>query len=394
MSSPGNRLGSMLAREATGVSIGEMRPSGMQGKQQGSAGRRILFVMTTNYPPELTGGVESTTHELCLMLGLRGWSASVFSGSRRIGWFAWRARANRMLGHSPVSRDTGQGYPVYRSRRPLDAIDEICRDFAPEVAIVQLGRLVPLARAFSVRRVPTIVFLHNLNFAQMGGEFFQHPLVRYATVSQFMASALEAKLGVRPSVILPPILRERYATTPTGKVVTFVNPHPVKGIEIALELARRRPDIPFEFVESWPLRKNERKNLTAALANLPNVRLTERTEDMRTVYSRSRILLAPSQWEEPWGRVVSEAQVSGIPAVASRIGGLPEAVGQGGLLVEAHTDIDAWTAALAQVWDNDATRAELSRRARAHAERTEIQLETVLSQFVALVVDSIRSCRG
>ena len=37
--------------------------------------------------------------------------------------------------------------------------------------------------------------------------------------------------------------------------------------------------------------------------------------DMRSVYAKCRILLAPSVWEEAYGRVVTEAQISGIPVV-------------------------------------------------------------------------------
>src|SRR5262249_21620774 len=62
--------------------------------------------------------------------------------------------------------------------------------------------------------------------------------------------------------------------------------------------------------------------------------LRERTDDMRTVYCDTRILLVPSQWEdETWGRVVSEAQLSGIPVITSDRGGLPESVGPGGIVL-------------------------------------------------------------
>jgi len=49
---------------------------------------------------------------------------------------------------------------------------------------------------------------------------------------------------------------------------------------------------------------------------------------MRAAYGRSRLLLAPSRWVESWGRVASEAQISGLPVIATKSGGLPEAVGR------------------------------------------------------------------
>jgi glycosyltransferase involved in cell wall biosynthesis len=58
--------------------------------------------------------------------------------------------------------------------------------------------------------------------------------------------------------------------------------------------------------------------------------------------------LVPSRWKESWGRVVSEAQISGIPVLASDHGGLPESVGEGGFLLPPD-EVDAWSACLKKV---------------------------------------------
>jgi glycogen(starch) synthase len=47
-----------------------------------------------------------------------------------------------------------------------------------------------------------------------------------------------------------------------------------------------------------------------------------------------QISVIPSRWEEPFGVVALEALACGCAVVASRVGGLPEAVGDAGLLVE------------------------------------------------------------
>ena len=67
---------------------------------------------------------------------------------------------------------------------------------------------------------------------------------------------------------------------------------------------------------------------------------------MAREYAQARILLVPSVWEEAWGRVVTEAQLSGIPVLASAIGGLPESVGPGGILVPPGSDVEVWDAHL------------------------------------------------
>ncbi len=93
---------------------------------------------------------------------------------------------------------------------------------------------------------------------------------------------------------------------------------------------------------------------------------------MRAVYGRCKILLAPSRWEEAYGRVASEAQLSGIPVVASTRGGLPEAVGPGGILLDPQDMIPVWTATVRKLWHDQRHYAELSASAAAHAQRREM----------------------
>ncbi|MFO1055842.1 MAG: glycosyltransferase [Dongiaceae bacterium] len=337
----------------------------------GGPARRILLAATVEHLPEATGGVESTTHELALALRALGREPAVLARTRAAG----RGRA--------VDRDLG--YAVHRARRPLAALPGLLRSWRPDAALVQLGRIVPLAARLLEAGVPTLVYLHNLERASWGGPLIEDPRLAYLTNSGFMAERLAPLIGHRPLTVPPLIDRERYRTEPEGRCVTFVNPLPAKGLEIALGLAAARPDIPFELVESWPLRPAEEARLAAALAALPNVVLTRRVADMRPVYRRSRLLLAPSRWIESWGRVASEAQVSGLPVLASRSGGLPEAVGPGGILLPPEAPLADWLAALARLWDDEGAYRRLAAAARRHAARPGIQPARVLADLVAAI---------
>jgi glycosyltransferase involved in cell wall biosynthesis len=57
-------------------------------------------------------------------------------------------------------------------------------------------------------------------------------------------------------------------------------------------------------------------------------------------------VLGPSVVPEPFGRVFAEAAALGVPSVACRTGGLPEAVGDGALLLEPGAGAEAWRRAL------------------------------------------------
>ncbi len=123
--------------------------------------------------------------------------------------------------------------------------------------------------------------------------------------------------------------------------VLFVNPSLEKGavivVQIAMQLERQRPDIQFEVVES-------RGNWSALLQyvskcsghqrdRLENVLVTRHTREMRAVYSRARLLLAPCLWWESGSRVLAEAMLNAIPAIVTDRGGNAEMIGAGGITI-------------------------------------------------------------
>jgi glycosyltransferase involved in cell wall biosynthesis len=88
---------------------------------------------------------------------------------------------------------------------------------------------------------------------------------------------------------------------------------------------------------------------------------------MRAIYGQTRLLLVPSRWEEGFGMVAIEAQSCRIPVIASARGGLPESVGDGGLLVDDYLNVDAWLAAIGPVLADPGVYQDLAERAYRHA---------------------------
>src|SRR5882724_8282588 len=117
---------------------------------QPAAQRDILFAMSVGHLPETTGGVESTTHELCRALGRRGWRPAMLCGTQA----------------ADAAPEDALGYAVERRRDPLAALPATCRRLRPAIAVVQLGRVVPLAQALVEAGVPTLLYLHNLELAE------------------------------------------------------------------------------------------------------------------------------------------------------------------------------------------------------------------------------------
>jgi glycosyltransferase involved in cell wall biosynthesis len=105
-------------------------------------------------------------------------------------------------------------------------------------------------------------------------------------------------------------------------------------------------------------------------------------------FALTRLLLVPSVWDEPFGRVAAEAMINAIPPIVSNRGSLPEVVGGdfsagGGGRVLAlpewltpHTtrlpseaEVGPWYDAICALWDDAALYQAVAARARAIAEQ-------------------------
>jgi len=78
------------------------------------------------------------------------------------------------------------------------------------------------------------------------------------------------------------------------------------------------------------------------------------------------VLVVPSRWDEPSGLTAAEGLATGLPVIASRVGGLPDVVGSAGILV-APDDPSALAGALAALADDPEARKARGRMARQHA---------------------------
>ena len=246
-----------------------------------------------------------------------------------------------------------------------------------------LGPALAAARALGAQ-VVTVV--HAAGYTNRA--YFQQT-DRVVTHSGFMARFLAGQIGLH-STTMPPAMNwpAIVAPDPDPVFLTFINPAAHKGVvpfaALAQRLARERPDIPILVVASG--------GRVAALAALPALAdhpalLVCPPRDPREIYGITKLLLVPTPGAEPFGRVAAEAMMNGIPPLVSDRGGLPEAVGAGGIVLPlpewlthaadrlpTDAEMSPWFDTIVRLWDDDAAYATAS--AAAHQAAAALYDET------------------
>jgi glycosyltransferase involved in cell wall biosynthesis len=82
--------------------------------------------------------------------------------------------------------------------------------------------------------------------------------------------------------------------------------------------------------------------------------------------------------------VVLEAQASGIPALVSPRGGLPEMIGDGGRVVDRYRDPAAWAEAVRALRRDPAAWQRLELGAHAHLAGEEFAAADIVRRFLAI----------
>jgi glycosyltransferase involved in cell wall biosynthesis len=344
---------------------------------------RVLFATNFFYLPQRTGGSESSTHDLCNELLFRGHDVAVVSCIKKYDFLWYISRIISKINKTKFSVDYIMKYPVYRGYGVKENIGEVLDRFKPDVVVVQAGQPFEIVNAVSSLEVPVVLYVRDVEFETNKEKLKINSFVKVVSNSSFTSKRFEEKFGVG-SLVLPPLIDfEKYHISNKGNAVIHIGLSPLKGVDISFKIAESRPDIPFVFVESWPLPAAVFEEYQAQAKKLGNVNVLKRQKNMKKVYSQGKILLAPSGCEEAWGRVVTESQYNGIPVIASNRGGLPEAVGDGGIIVPHDADPNEWVNALSRLWDNPDVYADYSAKALARCRRDDVDKEKIIEKFIA-----------
>ncbi|HVX85906.1 MAG TPA: glycosyltransferase family 4 protein [Phycisphaerae bacterium] len=261
---------------------------------------------------------------------------SIFAG-RRVYRYTHRRVRTTILDAGAVSPMEGERLHALT----YDALlEQMLRRQKIDIVLTYGGHAEAVRRRRLARGLGCRVVFGLRNWGYMApGAFVECDAI--VTATEFVTERYRRVMGIESTAIPLPIEAEDVLAEKQERIfVTAINPSREKGllflIRLLEELAVRRPDIPVLIVES---RGNAGQVRAAAgqfgidLARHESIMMSGGVAKPRDIYAVARLVLMPSVWEEPAGRVAVEAMMNGIPALVSDRGGLPETVGAGGIVL-------------------------------------------------------------
>ncbi|MDO8847893.1 MAG: glycosyltransferase [Coriobacteriia bacterium] len=326
------------------------------------------------------------------------------------------------------------GRAIY-SPETAQQLSRMLDDWMPDVAHVHSihGHLSPsVLRTLRHRQVPVVWTLHDFRLLCPNSTFLSgdgvcercaggnvlHCITRRCKKGSIAAStvaALESAVHrllriqrwvdvfVAPSMFLQGKMVQ-YGVTP-DRIVFVRNglgsqwvPHPAsiggpalfvgrlsveKGVHTVLRALAALPEGRLEVAGGGP-EEGALKELSKTLGLDARVSWLGRlgTREVEEALSRAAYVVVPSRWYENCPYSVMEAQASGLPVIASRLGGLPELVEDGvsGLLADAE-DVQQWAEHMQRLWAD----RELAERLHAGAVRKAAEYD--LGLFYSRIMD-------
>lgn len=273
-------------------------------------------------------GAESTAHDLMKTLQVNGWETSALLGKI----------------HNGVSDYTIDGVDVKVPQTSGEVKHLPFQKFpGNDIIITQLSSAARAGILAKQYNIPSLHLVHNDHLHN------EQTSRKYTDLSIYNTSWVKDQWSL-PGMVLHPIVNPLdYRVEPKREFdITLINlsrgddVNYNKGFATFYELARRMPERRFLGVKGAYGNQH--------VEDLPNVTIWEHQRDMRLVYEASSIIIIPSKYES-YGRVGVEGFASGLPAVATNLPGVHEALGDAALYC-SFGDFDEWELAVRKQLNN------------------------------------------
>jgi len=310
---------------------------------------RVALVSTpfVPVPPPGYGGTELVVAELASALRTRGVEVVVYAtGDSHLD--GTEVRSYFSQARWPPDPDVDATHAAWCLR-------DIARDpggfdvvHLHSCAAVELSRLCPY---------PVVATIHHHHSSGLSEMYAANPQVTLVAISAAQARRESAPVA---AVVHHGLSIERFAFLPDQGYLLYLGRYSrEKGPHLAIEIAARA-GLPL-LMAGEPHEQDYYDDKLLPLMRKHGVLDLGPIGGRRkaTLMARARALLFPIQWDEPFGLVMIEAQLSGVPVLALRRGSVPEVVEDGitGLIGDDATELVSGARVAESLFDRARIRA-------------------------------------
>jgi hypothetical protein len=329
---------------------------------------KIACLNVNRFNPFLCDGVSASTLELLQFLNEQGQEAVMFtyftSEPFKQNVFNWAV--HQYAPHSKIKKPKSFSYMVGKTLIDQELLpfnqtelsqnkNHVVKSMIEKLTRANVTHLITVEDDFlsllsgSILGIPGSHFFHSPAYLSSYQESsFFSKIIRKRTLfaaSDFLRKKIKKDIGLTADLWYPLFNLKKYRLKKKwiqNKNAGFYSAGYHKGDQIINRLVLDLPDWDFTVIG---------RHYSHHFENVPtNLNTWGDNPNFRRFYESIGLLLVPSLIEEGFPRVIMEAAVNGIPAVANSLGGIPEALGASGILIKMgahgskHPDIDKLTA--------------------------------------------------
>ncbi len=366
-----------------------------------------ILCSTPLYWPHI-GGIEAAVMTLLAEMRARGHVSCVVTSHDTLDLPDEEAHEGIAIHRLPLRAALGARDPaaLLESHRRATAVR---RGFAPDIVHINLpdpGAVLHL-RAAAAHPAPLVVTVHAAIPLVEGGssdtlfgtllrtaDWVSAPSMAVLRPLRTAVPSLEGRSSVIPLGLPSAAAPVEPPTTP--RVLCIGRLIREKGVDLAIlafaSLASKFPEARLVIAGDGPEReKLDRQAHDLGIADRVDFLGWIAPERMPAVITAASVVVVPSRWQETFGVVALEAAWQGRPAVAARVGGLPESVADGetGFVVDPEDSAEL-ARALGELLEDTRLAARMGNAARRRAE-TQFGISRYADDYEQLYAQLIRT---